>query len=106
MLFCSCVFSPLSISITLIGEERANLSTFIRLFVCACLVHRPFGVWEGLRFVIGALLDFSLTFFHILERRLAVFKSCFPLLWIGPCDWCVLSAIVITSFGTHLPLSF
>ena len=26
--FCSCVFSPFSIAITLLGEERANLSAF------------------------------------------------------------------------------
>ena len=28
MLFCSCVFSPLSIAITLLGEEKANLGAF------------------------------------------------------------------------------
>ena len=26
--FCSCVFSPFSIAITSLGEERANLSAF------------------------------------------------------------------------------
>ena len=33
VLFCSCVFSPFSIAITSLGEERANLSasrTFVR----------------------------------------------------------------------------
>ena len=30
--FCSCVFSPFSIAITSLGEERANLSLFVRLF--------------------------------------------------------------------------
>ena len=29
--FCSCVFSPFSIAITSLGEERANLSAF-RMF--------------------------------------------------------------------------
>ena len=35
MLFCSCVvvfFSPFSIAITSLGEEKANLSAFLRLF--------------------------------------------------------------------------
>ena len=32
VLFCSCIFSPFSIAITSLGEERANLSAF-RTFV-------------------------------------------------------------------------
>ena len=49
---------------TSLGEERANLAAF-RAFVrsalvWSCLFPLPFGVWEGLRFVIVALLDFSL----------------------------------------------
>ena len=32
VLFCSCVFSPFSIVITLLGEGKANLSVF-RTFV-------------------------------------------------------------------------
>ena len=36
MLFCSCVFGPLSIAITSLGEERANLSAF-RAFVIVAL---------------------------------------------------------------------
>ena len=60
-------FSPFSIAITPLGEERANLSTF-RTFVrfarvWFCLFPFPLGVWEGQRFVIVALPDFSLTFF-------------------------------------------
>ena len=35
--FCSCVFSPFSIAITSLGEERANLSDF-RTFVRFVLV--------------------------------------------------------------------
>ena len=59
MLFCSCVFSPLSIGITLLGKERANFSAF-RTFVWFalvwfCLFPLPIGVWEGLRLVIMAL---------------------------------------------------
>ena len=52
-------FSPFSIAITSLGEERANLSafrTFVRfVFVWFCWLLIPLGVWEGLRFVIAAL---------------------------------------------------
>ena len=52
-------FSPFSIAITWIGEERANLSafrTFVRfVLVWVCRFPLPLGVWEGLRFVIVAL---------------------------------------------------
>ena len=46
--FCSCVFSPFSIAITSLGEERANLSAF-RMFdrfvlVWFCLFSLPLGV--------------------------------------------------------------
>ena len=48
-------FSPFSIAITSLGEERANLSafrTFVRFaLVWFCLFPFPHGVWEGLRFV-------------------------------------------------------
>ena len=52
-------FSPFSIAITSLGEERANLSAF-RMFVRFGLVWfcpflPPFGVWEGLWLVIVAL---------------------------------------------------
>ena len=59
--FCSCVFffSPFSIAITSLGEERANLSafrTFVRfVLVWMCLFSLPLGVWEGLQFVFVAL---------------------------------------------------
>ena len=107
--FVLVLFSPFSIAITSLGEERANLSvfrTFVRFaLVWFCLFPLPFGVWEGLRFVIVALpglfsylflwlwhsLDFSLTFFgNILTPYLTclctVCKSkliCFPLGVIG-----------------------
>ena len=62
-------FSPFSIAITSLGEERANLSafrTFVRfVLVWFCLFSFPLGVWKGLRFVIVAPLDFSLTFFTV-----------------------------------------
>ena len=57
--FCSCGFSPFSIAITSLREERANLSafrTFVRfVLVSICRFPLPLGVWEGLRFVIVAL---------------------------------------------------
>ena len=57
--FCSCDFSPFSIAITSLGEERANLSafrTFVRfVLVWICRFPLHLGVWEGLRFVIVAL---------------------------------------------------
>ena len=59
MLFCSCVFSPFSIAITSLGEERANLSAFRTVvryaLVWFCLFPFPLGVLEGLRVVIVAL---------------------------------------------------
>ena len=65
--FCSCVFSPFSIAITSLGEDRANLSAF-RMFVRFVLVwicRFPLGVWEGLRFVVVALLElFSYLFLY------------------------------------------
>ena len=52
-------FSPFSIAITSLGEERANLSTFrtfVRfVLVWICRFPLPLGVWEGLRFVTVAL---------------------------------------------------
>ena len=54
-----CFFSPFSIAITSLGEERANFSafrTFVRfVIVWICRFPLPLGVWEGLRFVIVAL---------------------------------------------------
>ena len=53
-----CLFSPFSIAITSLGEERASLGafkTFVRFaFVWFCLFPPPLGVWEGLRVVIVA----------------------------------------------------
>ena len=66
--FVLVFFSPFSIAITSLGEERANLSafrTFIRfVLVWICRFPLPLGVWEGLRFVIVALPGlFSYLFF-------------------------------------------
>ena len=47
-----CFFSPFSIAVTSLGEERVNLSafrTFVRFaLVWFCLFPLPLGVWEGL----------------------------------------------------------
>ena len=70
--FVLMFFSPFSIAITSLGEERANLSAF-RTFVRFVLVwiYRfplPLGVWEGLRFVIVALPGlFSYLFLQIFK---------------------------------------
>ena len=57
--FVLVFFSPFSIVITSLGEERANLSafrTFVRfVLVWIFLFPLPLSVWEGLRFVIVAL---------------------------------------------------
>ena len=65
--FVLVFFSPFSIPITSLGEERANHSafrTFIRfVLVWICRFPLPLWVWEGLRFVIVALLElFSYLF--------------------------------------------
>ena len=71
--FVLVFFSPFSIAITSLGEERANLSVFrpfVRfVLVWICQYPLPLGGWEGLRFVIVALsVFFSLTFFLCLAR--------------------------------------
>ena len=71
--FVLVFFSPFSIAITSLGEERANLSafhTFVRfVLVWICRVSLPLGVWEGLRFVIVALSGlFSYLFFELDQK--------------------------------------
>ena len=68
--FVVVFFSPFSIAITSLGEERANLSafrTFVRfVLVWICWFPLPLGVWEGLRFVIVALPGlFSYLFLEV-----------------------------------------
>ena len=74
--FVLMFFSPFSIAITSLWEERANLSvfrTFVRFaLVWICRFLLPLGVWEGLRFVIVAIPGlFSYLFF------LMVYTLCF-----------------------------
>ena len=70
--FVLVFFSPFSIAITSLGEERANLSAY-RTFVRFVLVwfYRfplPLGVWKGLRYVLVALPGlFSYLFFVTLN---------------------------------------
>ena len=72
--FVLVFFSPFSIAITSLGEERANLSafhTFVRfVLVSICRFPLPLGVWERLRFVIVVLPGlFSYPFLRRSRRR-------------------------------------
>ena len=84
---CSCVLSPLSISITSRGEESANLSVLLFLFVCFyvffvrlfdlrlfwfCLFPLPLGVWEGLRLLIVALPGLFSYLFMVLRLNILI----------------------------------
>ena len=67
--FVLAFFSPFSIAIILLGEERTNFSAFRTFYrfalVWFCPFPLPLGVWEGLRFVIVALPGlFSYLFFQ------------------------------------------
>ena len=57
--FVLLFFSPFSLLIYSLGEERASIGafrTFVRFaLVWFCLFYLPLGVWEGLQFVIVAL---------------------------------------------------
>ena len=70
-------FSPFSIAITSLGEEKANLSAF-RTFdrfvlVWICRFPLPLGVWEVLWIVIVALPGlFSYLFYTLLSLRLSI----------------------------------
>ena len=65
--FVLAFFSPFSIAITSLGDQKANLSafrTFVRFaLVWFCLFPLPLGVWEGLRLVIVALPGLFSYFF-------------------------------------------
>ena len=66
--FVLVFFSPFSIAITSLGEERANLSafrTFVRfVLVWICWFRLPLGVWEGLRSVIVSLPGLFYNLFY------------------------------------------
>ena len=68
--FVLVFFSPFSIAITSLGEEKANFGafcTFVRFaLVWFCLFHLSLGVWEGLRLVIvplPGLFSYLIIFF-------------------------------------------
>ena len=77
LLFFLVFFSPFSIAITSLGEERAYLAfrTFLRfVLVSFCRFPLPLGIWEGLRFVIVALSGlFSYLFF--IDTVLHIYNS-------------------------------
>ena len=74
--FVLVFFIPFSITITLLGEERANLSafhTFVRfVLVWICQFSVPLGVWEGLRFVTVALPGLFSYLLYSTDRSKAV----------------------------------
>ena len=78
--FVLVFFSPFSIAITSLGEERANLSafrTFVRsVLVWICRFPLPLGVWEGLRW---HPWTFLLPIFGITKTRLFKIYSKFYL---------------------------
>ena len=61
-----CFSVLLALRLTLLGKREVILMLFVRLFDLSLfgffLFPLPLSVWEGLRFVIVALLDVSLTF--------------------------------------------
>ena len=69
--FVLVFFSPFSIAITSLGEERANLSAFrmfdrfVLVWICRFLL--PLDVWEGCGLWLWHSLDFSLTCFGIVR---------------------------------------
>ena len=72
--FVLVFFSPFSIAITSLGEERAYLNafrTFLRFVLnWICRFSFPLGVWEGLRFVIVALPGLFSYLFYALSVTL------------------------------------
>ena len=71
--FVLVFLSPFSIAITLLGEERANLSAFYICSICACLVLSVFfsSSWCLGRAVVcecGTLWTFLLPFFGIILK--------------------------------------
>ena len=84
--FVLVFFSPFSIAITSLGEERANLSafrTFVRFaLVWFCLFPLPLVVWEGQRFVIVALPGLFSYLFFLLISYSVLFPSDLPVLYV------------------------
>ena len=90
--FVLVFFSPFSIAISSLGEERANLSafrTFVRLeLVWICRFPLPLGVWEGLQFVIVALPGlFSYLFFFVSLIYINIIYYFSVVLCVCVCVW-------------------
>ena len=72
-------FSPFSIAITSLGEQRANLGafhTFVRfVIVWICRFPLPLGVWEGMRFVIVAPPGLFSSFFGVRSLSLPLIQE-------------------------------
>ena len=73
-LLIKCVFSPFSIAITSLGEERADFTAFSTLvrfaLVWVCLFPLTLGVWLGLQLVIATIPGlFFFSFFCIFVNR-------------------------------------
>ena len=106
--FVLAFFSPFSIVITSLGEERANLNafrTFVRfLLVWICRFSLPPGVLEGLRFVIVALPGlFSDLYFSLWWRIIATsffYGLCF---FIGK-DTTIIGTLIIGILGLRWDL--
>ena len=78
--FVLVFFSPFSIAITSLREERASLGafrTFVRFaLVWFCPFPVPLGAWEGLRFVILAFPGlFSYLFYDCINTIYQFIKS-------------------------------
>ena len=93
--FVLVVFSPFSIAITSLWDERANLSafrTFVRfVLVWICRFPLPLGVWEELRFVIVALPGLFSYLFFFLSRTSSfspvIHSSFSPVIHRCKSDW-------------------
>ena len=72
--FVLVFFSPFSIAITSLGEERANLSFVRFVLVWICRFPLPLSVWERLRFVIVALPGLFSYLFSEQEIQLSLFS--------------------------------
>ena len=61
--FFVCLYASGSGSIISIGEERANLSVVVYLYLCGCCSERfplPLCTWDGLRIFIVTLPEPSI----------------------------------------------
>ena len=85
--FVLVFFSPFSIAITSLVEERANVSafrTFVRfVLVWICRFPLPLGIWEGLRFVIVALPGLFSYFCFVFQYFSILFVRLFDLCLFG-----------------------